>query len=124
VLLPLDPDASARGFRARFGALGLNVAVIVSDTFGRPWREAQTDVAIGLAGMSPVVSYIGQVDPHGHEFRVQALCAADEMAAAAELVKGNISRVPVGVIRGFPWEVDEGATMQSIIRDSTNDLFR
>jgi coenzyme F420-0:L-glutamate ligase/coenzyme F420-1:gamma-L-glutamate ligase len=55
---------------------------------------------------------------------VQALCAADEMAAAAELVKGNISRVPVGVIRGFPWEVDEGATMQSIIRDSTNDLFR
>jgi coenzyme F420-0:L-glutamate ligase/coenzyme F420-1:gamma-L-glutamate ligase len=124
VLLPVDPDGSARRFRSRFRELGLDVAVIVSDTFGRPWREAQTDVAIGIAGMSPVVSYIGQVDPHGHEFRVQALCAADELAGAAELVKGNISRVPVGVIRGFPWEPDEEATMQSIIRDSTNDLFR
>lgn len=124
VLLPIDPDDSARAIRARFTALGLNVAVIISDTFGRPWREAQTDVAIGIAGMSPVVSYIGQVDPHGHEFRVQALCAADELAGAAELVKGNVSRVPVGVVRGFAWEVDEEATMQSIIRDSTNDLFR
>jgi coenzyme F420-0:L-glutamate ligase/coenzyme F420-1:gamma-L-glutamate ligase len=124
VLLPLDPDASARRFRSRFKELGLDVAVIVSDTFGRPWREAQTDVAIGVAGMNPVVSYIGQVDPHGHEFRVQALCAADELAGAAELVKGNISRVPIGVVRGFPWEADEEATMQSVIRDSANDLFR
>jgi coenzyme F420-0:L-glutamate ligase/coenzyme F420-1:gamma-L-glutamate ligase len=124
VLLPLDPDASARRFRDRFQELGVNAAVIVSDTFGRPWREAQTDVAIGVAGMNPVVSYIGQVDPHGHEFRVQALCAADELAGAAELVKGNVSRVPVGVVRGFPWEVDEDATMRSVIRDSVNDLFR
>jgi coenzyme F420-0:L-glutamate ligase/coenzyme F420-1:gamma-L-glutamate ligase len=124
VLLPLDPDASARRFRDRLKELGVNAAVIVSDTFGRPWREAQTDVAIGVAGMNPVVSYIGQVDPHGHEFRVQALCAADELAGAAELVKGNVSRVPVGVVRGFPWEVDEDATMRSVIRDSVNDLFR
>lgn len=124
VLLPLDPDASARQFRGRFAELGLDVAVIVSDTFGRPWREAQTDVAIGIAGMNPVVSYIGQVDPHGHEFRVQALCAADELAGAAELVKGNVSRVPVAVVRGFRWEPDEEATMQAIIRDSQNDLFR
>lgn len=124
VLLPVDPDASARGLRARFRELGANVAVIVSDTFGRPWREAQTDVAIGIAGMEPVVSYIGQVDPHGHEFRVQALCAADELAGAAELVKGNVSRVPVAVIRGFAWTADEEATMRSILRDSANDLFR
>lgn len=124
VLLPLDPDASARRFRARFKELGADVAVIVTDTFGRPWREAQTDIAIGIAGMDPVISYIGQVDPHGHEFRVQAICAADELAAAAELVKGNVSRVPVGVIRGFNWTPDEAATMQSIIRDSQNDLFR
>jgi coenzyme F420-0:L-glutamate ligase/coenzyme F420-1:gamma-L-glutamate ligase len=124
VLLPVDPDESAAGIRRGLAARGLNVAVIVSDTFGRPWREAQTDVAIGIAGMQPVTSYIGQVDPHGHEFRVQALCTADELAGAAELVKGNLSRVPVAVIRGLPWEPDDSATMQSIIRDTERDLFR
>jgi coenzyme F420-0:L-glutamate ligase/coenzyme F420-1:gamma-L-glutamate ligase len=124
VLLPVDPDASARGMRDAFMAGGVDVAVIVSDTFGRPWREAQTDIAIGIAGMNPVLSYIGQVDPHGHEFRVQALCTADELAGAAELVKGNLSRVPVAVIRGHQWERDEQATMRSVIRDSERDLFR
>lgn len=124
VLLPVDPDGSARQLRARFAELGANVAVIISDTFGRPWREAQTDIAIGIAGMNPVVSYIGQVDPHGHEFRVQVVCAADELAGAAELVKGNVSRVPVGVVRGVSWEPDDEATMKSVLRDSANDLFR
>ena len=75
--------------------------MIISDTFGRPWREGQTDVAIGLAGINPITNYIGQHDPHGHEFRVQQLCVADELAAAAELVKGNLSRVPAAVVRGF-----------------------
>jgi coenzyme F420-0:L-glutamate ligase/coenzyme F420-1:gamma-L-glutamate ligase len=74
--------------------------------------------------MHPITSYIGQVDPHGHEFRVQALCTADELAGAAELVKGNLSRVPAAVIRGFPWETDEEATMQLIIREAERDLFR
>lgn len=124
VLLPVDPDGSARRFRDRFRELGFDVVVIISDTFGRPWREAQTDVAIGIAGMDPVVSYIGQVDPHGHEFRVQAVCAADELAGAAELVKGNVSRIPVAVIRGHEWEPNEDASMKSIIRDSANDIFR
>ncbi len=124
VLLPLDPDASARRIRAGLRLRGLDVAVIISDTFGRPWREGQTDIAIGIAGMHPITSYIGQVDPHGHEFRVQALCTADELAGAAELVKGNLSRVPAAVIRGFPWEPDEEATMQLIIRESERDLFR
>lgn len=124
VLLPVDPDASAARIRESLGKRGVNAAVIVSDTFGRPWREAQTDIAIGIAGMQPVTSYIGQVDPHGHEFRVQALCTADELAGAAELVKGNLSRVPVAVIRGLPWEPDDTATMQSIIRDTERDLFR
>jgi coenzyme F420-0:L-glutamate ligase/coenzyme F420-1:gamma-L-glutamate ligase len=110
--------------RAALKARGLDVAVIISDTFGRPWREAQTDIAIGIAGMSPITSYIGQVDPHGHEFRVQVLCTADEVAGAAELVKGNLSRVPAAVVRGLPWEADETTTMQSIIRDSERDLFR
>jgi len=124
VLLPVDPDASCTRIRAALQAHGLDIAVIISDTFGRPWREAQTDIAIGIAGMQPVTSYIGQVDPHGHEFRVQALCTADEIAGAAELVKGNLSRVPAAVVRGLPWEPDDTATMQSIIRDSERDLFR
>ena len=114
VLLPVDPDASARDLRAGFLRHGLDVAVIVSDTFGRPWREGQTDIAIGIAGMSPMTSYIGQVDPHGHEFRVQALCSADELAAAGELVKGNVSRIPVAVIRGYDWERDDSASMRSV----------
>lgn len=124
VLLPEDPDASAARFRRRFRELGANVAVIISDTFGRPWREGQTDVAIGIAGMHPILSYIGQVDPHGHEFRVQALCQADELAGAAELVKGNLSRVPVAIIRGYHWEPDEEATMKLVLRESERDLFR
>jgi coenzyme F420-0:L-glutamate ligase/coenzyme F420-1:gamma-L-glutamate ligase len=124
VLLPEDPDGSCRRIRNSLKANGLDVAVIISDTFGRPWREAQTDVAIGIAGMHPVTSYIGQFDPHGHEFRVQALCTADELAGAAELVKGNLSRVPCAVIRGLPWERDEEATMQLVIRESERDLFR
>ena len=100
------------------------MAVIISDTFGRPWREAQTDIAIGIAGMQPVYSYIGQVDPHGHEFRVQALCIADELAGAAELVKGNLSRdsrrrgsrPTLGTRRRPPRCVSSG--------DSERDLFR
>ena len=98
--------------------------MIVSDTFGRAWREGQTDIAIGIAGMQPIFSYIGQVDPHGHEFRVQALCTADELAGAAELVKGNVSRVPVAVIRGFAWERDDTATIAPVLRDQSRDLFR
>ncbi len=116
VVLPADPDASARRLRARFGELGVDVAVIISDTFGRPWREGQTDVAVGLAGIAPITSYIGQQDPHGHVFRVQQLCVADELAAAAELVKGNLSRVPAAVIRGFAWERDDDACAVSLIR--------
>ncbi len=124
VVLPPDPDASARRCRSRFADLGVDVAVIVSDTFGRPWREGQVDVAIGVAGIRPMVSYIGQHDPHGHEFRVQELCVVDELASAAELVKGNTSRVPVAVIRGHQWEPDDSATMAPVLRDSSRDVFR
>jgi len=124
VLLPLDSDDSARRIRAGFAAAGVNAAVIISDTFGRAWREGQTDIAIGVAGMRPILSYIGQVDPHGHEFMVQALCTADELAGAAELVKGNVSRVPVAVIRGYAWEQDDSATIAPVLRDQSRDLFR
>jgi coenzyme F420-0:L-glutamate ligase/coenzyme F420-1:gamma-L-glutamate ligase len=124
VLLPVDCDASARRIRTRFVELGVDVAVIVSDTFGRPWREGQTDVAVGVAGIAPLHSYIGEVDPHGHEFRVQELCVVDELAAAAELVKGNTSRVPVAVVRGYSWQRDDDASMKPVIREAERDLFR
>ena len=124
VLLPEDPDESARTIRKKFRDLGFDTPVIICDTFGRPWRESQVDVAVGIAGMNPVTSYIGEVDPHGHEFLVQSLCVADEIASAAELVKGNISRIPAVVVRGFSYQSDEEATMQDVLRDPQNDLFR
>ncbi len=124
VLLPVDPDASARRIREGLVSAGVNAAVIVSDTFGRAWREGQTDIAIGVAGIAPLHSYIGQHDPHGHEFRVQEICVADELAAAAELVKGNTSRVPVAIVRGYDYTPDADASMAPVIRDSSRDLFR
>jgi coenzyme F420-0:L-glutamate ligase/coenzyme F420-1:gamma-L-glutamate ligase len=124
VLLPLDPDASARHIRDGLRAGGADAAVIVSDTFGRAWREGQTDIAIGVAGIAPILSYIGQVDPHGHEFKVQAICTADELAGAAELVKGNVSRVPVAVIRGHAFELDDTVSIAPVLRDQSRDLFR
>lgn len=122
--LPADPDASARRMRQRWRELGVDVAVIVSDTFGRPWRNGQTDVAIGIAGLNPLRSYVGEIDPHGHEFRVQELCVVDELAAAAELVKGNTSRVPAAVVRGFDFDADDTASMAPVLRDASKDLFR
>ena len=124
VLLPLDPDASARRIRVGLQAAGIDAAVIISDTFGRAWREGQTDIAIGVAGIQPILSYIGQVDPPGHEFKVQAICTADELTGAAELVKGNTSRVPVGVVRGFEFELDDTAVIAPVLRDQSRDLFR
>ena len=124
VLLPLDPDASARRIRAGLQAAGIDAAVIISDTFGRAWREGQTDIAIGVAGIQPILSNNGQVDPHGHEFKVQAICTADELTGAAELVKGNTSRVPVGVVRGFEFELDDTAVIAPVLRDQSRDLFR
>jgi coenzyme F420-0:L-glutamate ligase/coenzyme F420-1:gamma-L-glutamate ligase len=124
LVLPKDSDASARRYRRRFAELGVDVAVVISDTFGRPWREGQTDIAIGVSGLHPLHSYIGEVDPHGHEFRVQEICVVDELTAAAELVKGNTSRVPVAVIRGYDWTTDDDATMAPVLRDAERDLFR
>jgi coenzyme F420-0:L-glutamate ligase/coenzyme F420-1:gamma-L-glutamate ligase len=124
LVLPSDPDGSARLARESFAAQGFDVAVVVTDTFGRPWREGQTDVAIGVAGIHPLRSYVGEHDPHGHEFQVQELCVADELAAASELVKGNTSRVPVAIVRGFEWVTDDAASMAPVIRESSRDLFR
>jgi coenzyme F420-0:L-glutamate ligase/coenzyme F420-1:gamma-L-glutamate ligase len=123
-LLPVDPDASARRIRAFVReATGAEVAVIISDTFGRAWREGHTNVAVGLAGMLPFADYVGQTDPFGYELRVSTLCVADELAGAAELVQNKLDGVPVAIVRGFDYPKGEGSARQ-IIRAKENDLFR
>lgn len=123
-LLPIDPDASARGIRSALReAAGADVAVIISDTFGRAWREGHTNVAVGVAGMLPFADYVGQVDSFGYELRVSTLCVADELAAAAELVQNKLDGVPVAIVRGFNYPKGEGSARQ-IVRPRENDLFR
>ena len=124
VLLPTDPDESARRMRdALVREFGVEVAVIISDTFGRPWREGIANVAIGLAGIAPLEDYRGQTDSHGRELRVTVIAIADELAAAAELVMKKSSGIPVAVIRGFDYEARE-ARIDELIRPPDRDLFR
>lgn len=124
VLLPLDPDLSARRIRARLGTLtGAETAVIISDTFGRPWRLGQTNVAIGVAGMDPFVDYRGSVDHTGKELVATRVCIADELAGAAEMVMGKASRIPVAIVRGLQVTGGRGAAT-SIVRPFKEDLFR
>jgi coenzyme F420-0:L-glutamate ligase/coenzyme F420-1:gamma-L-glutamate ligase len=124
MLLPADPDASAQRIRAALRqASGADVAVIVSDTFGRPWRAGYTEVAIGVAGMLPIVDYVGQTDTHGRELKVTVICIADELASAAEMVTGKINRVPVAHIRGYAVPRGEGSAKE-IVRAAELDLFR
>ena len=123
-LLPEDPDRSAQGIRAAIRqATGAEVAVIISDTFGRAWREGHTNVAVGLSGMAPFADYVGQVDPFGYELRVSTLCVADELAGAAELVMNKLDSVPVAIVRGYAYPSGEG-TARGIVRPKENDLFR
>jgi coenzyme F420-0:L-glutamate ligase/coenzyme F420-1:gamma-L-glutamate ligase len=123
-LLPVDSDASARGIRdAIVKAFDVDAAVIVSDSFGRPWREGIVNFAIGCAGMLPLVDYTGQRDPAGYELRVTAMAVVDELAAAAELVHGKLARVPVAIIRGAEYARGEGS-VRGLIRDAELDLFR
>jgi coenzyme F420-0:L-glutamate ligase/coenzyme F420-1:gamma-L-glutamate ligase len=124
-LLPENPDESAERIRAAIQErkAGISVAVIISDTFGRPWREGHTNVAIGVAGMSPIKDYVGQRDPHGYVLRVSTMAVADELAAAAELVMGKLSRVPVAIVRGLDYQRAEGSAKE-LIRPAERDLFR
>lgn len=123
-LLPVDPDASAQSIRTAVReATGADVAVIISDTFGRAWRDGHTNITVGLAGMLPFADYVGQVDPFGYELRVSTLCVADELAGAAELVQNKLDGVPVAIIRGFDYPKGEGSARQ-IVRPKENDLFR
>jgi coenzyme F420-0:L-glutamate ligase/coenzyme F420-1:gamma-L-glutamate ligase len=122
-LLPVDPDASAAALRADIReCLGVDVAVVVTDTMGRTWRVGQTDAAIGSAGLSVVHRYAGRVDAHGNELAVTEVAVADEIAAAADLVKGKLGGVPAAVLRGFP-VTDDGSVARDLVRPVEEDLF-
>ena len=125
-LLPEDPDRSARRLRdALVHRFGVRAAVVVSDTFGRPWRRGVTDVAIGSAGLRPVVDLRGTTDALGRELMVTEVAVADEVAAAAELVMGKATGVPVAVVRGIPADwLGEGSVVGDIVRSPSEDLFR
>ena len=124
VLLPVDPDASAARLRDAFRTVaGATVAVVVTDTFGRAWREGHTNVAIGIAGLPALKRYMGQRDPEGYELRVTEIAVADEIAAAAELVMGKLDRCPAAVVRGFTLD-EPPETAQEYVRPAERDLFR
>ena len=126
VLLPEDADASARALRTELHArLGVDVAVVVSDTFGRTWREGLTDVAVGAAGISALIDFRGAVDAHGNRLETTRVAVVDELASAADLVKGKLAGVPVAVVRGLP-PVPPGADDEGtrpLVRLPADDLF-
>ena len=125
-LLPVDSDRSARRIRdALRHRFSVDVAVVVSDTFGRPWRRGVTDVAIGCAGLRPVVALRGTTDALGRELQVTEVAVVDEIAAAAELVMGKAAGVPVAVVRGIdPAGVGDGSVVDDVVRSPDEDLFR
>ncbi len=126
LLLPADPDASARAVRDGVrDALGVDVGVVVTDTFGRPWRAGLTDVAIGAAGVRVLDDLRGGTDAHGNPLSATVVATADELAAAGDLVKGKAAGLPVAVVRGLPHVVDPAeAGARALVRDARDDMFR
>ena len=120
-VLPRDPDQSAARIRARIG--GPDIGVIVSDTFGRPWREGVLNVALGVAGLRPLLDYRGCRDPYGRELTSTVIAVADELAAAAELVMRKTARLPVAIVRGAAEWLGEGSGAE-LLRAAEEDLFR
>ncbi len=124
VLLPVDPDASARQLRTDFRARGLDVGIIISDTMGRTWRNGLTDVALGAAGIAPVRDHRGETDPYGNELEITQMAVIDELAAAGELVKGKCDQVPVAVVRGYLTAGGpDGAGAVALLRNPAEDMF-
>jgi coenzyme F420-0:L-glutamate ligase/coenzyme F420-1:gamma-L-glutamate ligase len=124
VLLPVDPDASARTIRSRLAhLLGIDVGVVITDTFGRAWRLGQTDIAIGVAGLAPFIDYRGTTDTQGRELNATRICVADEIAGAAELVMGKAEGICAAIVRGLAWE-PQRAVATEIVRTPSQDLFR
>jgi coenzyme F420-0:L-glutamate ligase / coenzyme F420-1:gamma-L-glutamate ligase len=123
-LLPISPDESALSLKARLAELlNVEVAVIITDTFGRPWREGLTNVAIGVAGMNPIDDFRGKTDDYGRQLSATVLAVADELAAAAGLLMKKTSRIPVVVIHGYAYDRAEGSA-QALLRAKEKDLFR
>jgi coenzyme F420-0:L-glutamate ligase/coenzyme F420-1:gamma-L-glutamate ligase len=123
-LLPKNPDRSAERIRRAIKRqTEKNIAVIISDTFGRPFREGQVNVAIGISGMKPIKDYRGSNDMFGNKLRVSEIAVADEIASAAELVMGKTNHVPMAIIRGLVYENKKGSAKE-LIRDRNYDLFR
>ncbi|MCS7006315.1 MAG: coenzyme F420-0:L-glutamate ligase [Thermoleophilia bacterium] len=123
VLLPVDPDASAAALRERIRELaGVSVGVVVSDSFGRAWRRGTTDVALGVAGITPLLRLAGEVDAMGYELQTTEIAVADELAGAAELVLGKTRRVPAAVVRGLRIEGDGRGS--DLVLPRERDLFR
>lgn len=124
LLLPRDPDGSAAQIhRYMKRKLGIFVPVIITDSFGRPWREGQTEVAIGVAGMKALRDYRRQRDSHNYTLQASVEAVADELACAAGLVCGKLNRIPACIVRGFPYEPGRGRA-RDLIRSAANDLFR
>ena len=124
VLLPDDPDKSARKIRDDLNSrTKATVGVIISDTFGRPFRTAQVNIAIGIAGFDPIKSYIGKLDMYGKVLRITEIAIADEIASAAELVMGKSSRVPVTIVRGYDF-TSYDSSISKLMRLKKDDLFR
>jgi coenzyme F420-0:L-glutamate ligase/coenzyme F420-1:gamma-L-glutamate ligase len=123
-LLPEDPDVSASRLRSGITkSMGVSVAIIISDSFGRPWREGLTEVAVGLAGMQPLLDYRGKRDPHGYPLHASFEAVADELACAAGLVCGKLNRTPLCIVRGYSYPRGRGAA-RDLIRAAEHDLFR
>jgi coenzyme F420-0:L-glutamate ligase/coenzyme F420-1:gamma-L-glutamate ligase len=125
LLLPDDPDASAKQIMYKVKEkTNKEIAVVITDSFGRPFRIGQTNVAIGLAGMVPIKSYIGEEDMYGKKLKVTEIAIVDEIASAAELVMGKSKGIPVVVIKGFDFVKSENASIYELIREREKDLFR
>lgn len=124
VTLPADPDRSARRIMESIEAsTGKRIAVVISDTFGRPWRSGQVNMAIGIAGMRPILDYRGMKDDDGREMKVTQIAVADELASAAELVSGKTKRLPVVIVRNYRFDPAPG-TARELVRDEEHDIFK
>ena len=124
-LLPEDADLSARELRHSLKRkTGIDVAVVITDTFGRPFREGQINVAIGIAGIQPIKSYIGTLDMYGKKLKVTEIAVVDEIASAAELLMGKSERVPVVIVRGYVYQMVETSSSSQLLRSRGKDLFR